>query len=92
MEERREDRVESFVKSASSQSNITLVLDEISVTPKKMLLQPGVEVADVSAAGGHVENHDAQQEQDRGTAQHCEDWQRCLGNSCFAHCDSRPAV
>ena len=35
MEERREDRVESFVKSASSQSNITLVLDEITVAKKR---------------------------------------------------------
>ena len=73
MEERRDDRVESFVKSASSQSNITLVLHEITVAPENNLLQPGVEVADVSAASSHVENHDAQQEQDRGTAQHCED-------------------
>ena len=63
MEERREDRVDSLVKSASSQSNITLVLDEITVA-KKRLLQPGVEVADVSTAGGHVEDHHAQQEQD----------------------------
>ena len=67
MEERREDRVESFVKSASSQSNITLVKDKFTVT-KDNLLQPGVEVADVSAAGGHIEDHDAQQEEDRGTA------------------------
>ena len=34
MDERREERVESFVKSASSQSNITLVtMDEISLSP-----------------------------------------------------------
>ena len=41
--------------------------DKLTVTEDN-LLKPGVKVAEVSTASCHPEDHDAQQEQDRGTA------------------------
>ena len=50
--------MESFVKSASSQSNMTLVkLQNILPEEEKA---PCVEIVDVCTAGRHVEDHDSQ--------------------------------
>ena len=57
IEERSEVRVESFVKSASSQSNMTLVkLQNILPEEEKA---PCVEIVDVGTASRHVEDHDS---------------------------------
>ena len=66
-DERREDRVESFVKSASSQSNMTLVKLHNIVTEEEKA--PCVEIVDVCTASRHVEDHDSQKKQYRGFAQ-----------------------
>ena len=64
-EERRDVKVESFVKSASSQSNMTLVKLQ-NILPEKA---PCVEIVDVGTASRHVEDHDSQKKQYRGFAQ-----------------------
>ena len=66
-DERRDVKVESFVKSASSQSNMTLVKLQ-NILPEEETA-PCVEIVDVGTASRHVEDHDSKKKQYGGFAQ-----------------------